>query len=194
MNEIINEEGLSGGGEFAPADTGASVSEAVELKDILSKELGKQFPTNEAALKAVKDTFSYVGRNREQVRAEVLAEVSQKNNVDMSNFVSKAEFDESNWYKDNPEYAPHKAIISSVQKAQGFASPADAINSDVLKETLGQLKEYNSIQKSKSVLHSNPRLGQVTDKMTQAKESLKQGDFETARNSAVVAAMQAFEK
>lgn len=64
--DVTTPESLSDDVDVASADgEGAAseqVSEQVSIKDILGKELGKTFESDEAALKSVKDTFSFVGK------------------------------------------------------------------------------------------------------------------------------------
>jgi hypothetical protein len=55
-------EPLAGAVNVAAADGGVAVApEVISVKDLLSEALGKDFKDDETALKAVKDTFKYVG-------------------------------------------------------------------------------------------------------------------------------------
>lgn len=169
MNEDFNNPNpLSGGADVPSSDGTGSESKVVGIKDVLAQTLGKEFPTDEAALKAVKDTFSYVGKRKEQIAAEM----KQESNVDTSKFISREEFEELNFFKENPEVAPFKAFVNAVKKETG-KSYAEVLNSDEVKGVLEKVKAYNEFEKSKSVLSSNPRLGQVTDKMSKAREAAK---------------------
>lgn len=168
MNEDYNNPNpLSGDVNVPSADGAGSESEVASIKDVLSRALGKEFPTDEAALKAVKDTFSYVGKRKEQIAAELKTEPS----VDTSKYISREEFEELNFFKDHPEIAPYKTLVKALRKETG-KSYDDVIRSDEVKGILGKVNAYDEFEKSKSVLSSNPRLGQVTDKMAQAREAL----------------------
>ena len=60
-NEVVTAEALPDAGDIAAPEANAAAP-VTGLKDILSKELGKSFPTDEAAIKSLKDTFSFVGK------------------------------------------------------------------------------------------------------------------------------------
>ena len=71
--EYITDEALS-----ETSDGGAAGSEEKSIKSVLEKELGKEFPDEETALKAVKDTFSHVGKSGKYEKA-VKAVMDNKN-------------------------------------------------------------------------------------------------------------------
>jgi hypothetical protein len=172
-----NPEGGSDG-----ESTGGSVREAI------GAALGKTFETDEMALKSIKDTQSYVGKRVEDIKAEIGTESIEKSNGD---FVSREEFEENNFYSKNPEYEPYKKIVNSFR--EDGKSLSDTVDSDNFKEVYDKVKSYDETQKSRSVLQSNPRLSSASDKMTQAKEAVKEGNNEKASELAVGAVIDAFE-
>lgn len=66
---------------------GAGADDVVAFKDVMNEALGKQFPDDESAIQAVKDTFSFVGAKQEL--NSVLANVKQKYGVDDAGAVKK---------------------------------------------------------------------------------------------------------
>jgi hypothetical protein len=156
------------------------------IKDVLSKELGKDFPSDEAALKAVKDTFSYVGKKKE----DVAKEVAQTNTKD---FVSRAEFEEATFYAKHPEYENYKGIISSL-KATSNKPLSEVVKDENFKAVYDKAVAFDKTEKSKSILQTNPRLGQITDNMSKAKDAVLKGDMRTAKKSAIAAVLDAYEK
>lgn len=73
--------------------------------------------------------------------------------------------------------------------------PADAVANDAsLKLTLEKLRGYDKTESAKSVLMTNPRLGQVTDDMQRAQEASAKGDYRTAEDAAVKAVTSLFKK
>jgi len=145
--------------------------------DELKAFTGKNFPTKEAALKSITDTYKAV------VQPKVPS-------VDPSQFVPKAEFEEAMFYSKHPEYESQKEIISALAAKNG-KSISEVVESDTFKSVFSKVKAADEIEASKSVLHSNPRLGQVTDKMTQAQDALK-ASKEAAKQGDVTQATQAY--
>lgn len=188
----ITTEPLADGADITPADGDKAVDniESKEsIKDILGEELGKDFKTDEAALKAVKDTFSYVGKKKEDIKDEVNKETPQVNSDD---FVSRKEFNESTFYAKHPEYEPYKNIIGALKSATDNTLE-EVVKADDFKAVYEKAAAHDESEKSKSVLQTNPRLGKVTDKMTQAKEASAKGDTTTAKDLGVAAVIEAYE-
>lgn len=178
--EITTEGSLVEAEQNVPAATtepAVSKVEGLTLEE-LNAFTGKHFPTKESALKSIKDTYTAV--------------VQKATPVDTSGFVSKAEFEEATFYAKHPEYESHKEIISALATKNG-KTPSEVVEMDTFKTVFNKVKAADEIEASKSVLHSNPRLGQVTDKMTQARDLLKAGHEVDARLAATQAVMEAFQ-
>jgi hypothetical protein len=108
-----------------------------------------------------------------------------------SNFVSKEQYERDNFFSQNPSYAEHRPIIDAMQKATG-KSLKEVVDLPELKSVLEKVKGYDENQKSKSILHTNPRLGAAVDRMTSANDELKKGNLESASSLATKAVMEAF--
>lgn len=179
MDENLTEQSLTDA-PSAEAPVGEPAATSVSIKDVLAQRLGKTFPTDEAALKSVEDTFAYVGKQKSQPA------------VDPSQFVSRSEFEEATFFAAHPELNAYKPLISSVGKAAGKPL-AEVIEMPDVKSVIEKARAHDEYEQSKSVLQTNPRLGQITDKMSQAREAAAAGNSEVARSSAVDAVIDAFE-
>jgi hypothetical protein len=187
-NELNNSEGLSDTDKGqTPGETGSDVS---EVKDILNETLGKDFPNDETALKAVKDTFNFVGKTGQF--QEVLDTVKQEQGLkteeeainylkglssnkgggeDKGDFVSRKELAERDFFNENSEYKPYKEVIKAIAKDKGM-SIQDAVNSDEVKPFIEKVLAHDKSENAKSVLHSNPRIASAKDKMAKARETI----------------------
>lgn len=207
MEEINTEKTLAGGMDVVPADGGkADAPEVSSLHEVLSQALGKPFKDDESALKAVKDTFSYVGEYG-KVRP-VLKELETKfgpdyitkmdeifkpeAKVDESKFVSRDEFDSSLFYSKHPEYEAHKEVISALRSSTGKPLN-EVVELPSFKTMFEKVQKADESEKSQSVLKTNPRIGQATDKISQAQEAAKSGNSSAAAKAATDAVMEAFD-
>lgn len=152
----------------------------------LKETLGKDFSDPETALKSIKDTYSYVGKAGQEKAA-----LEQKLK-DTGNFVSKDQYETDMFYKDNPNLAASRDLIDSVAKAKGV-SVREAVNDPSLKSTLEKVQGYEEVQKSKSVLQSNPRIAASTDKLSKARDLASAGKSDEAGYLAAAAVLEAYE-
>lgn len=171
MSENITNETLTPQGDGGEAVLNPSDASNLTLEELNSK-LGKEFQTKESALKAISDTFSYVGKKKEDIAKEL------KDNG--GDFVSRDEFLQEQFYSKNPEYAPYKNIIQKIDK-----DPTKAIQDETFKSIFEKASNFEKIETSKSVLHSNPRLMKVSDDFQEAREASQKGDQSTAEKKVV---------
>ena len=205
-----------------PTDGEGADSSQVSVKDVLNKELGKEFSSDEEAIKAIKDTFSYVGKgseynravkalvsersiSREQAEQLLMENVNQvqggeENNSQESskgaeNFVTKDQYEKDMFYSKHPEYEPFKNMIDGLRHSDPgkYQDLNSVVQADEFKSIFEKAQAYEEAEKSKSVLHSNPRLGQVKDKMSQAQELLNQGKDVAAGQAAVQAVRDVYD-
>lgn len=166
--------------ESTISEGGTHVEGTALTLDQLNSELGTRYQTVEAAVKGLKETKSYVGK---------VGQVRESQEVDQSQFITKEQYEQDMFYASKPNLAPYKEIINARAKELGIR-PAEAIANDAaLKTTLEKLNGYDETQSAKSVLMTNPRLGQVTDHMAKANEAAEKGDFRTAEAAATKAVM-----
>ncbi len=172
--------------ESTPTPEGNTHVEGTALTlDQLNSELGTRYQTVDAAIKGMKETKNFVGKVG-QAQAEAT--------VDPEKFITRDQYEQDVFYSRNADLEPYKDIINARAKDLNVR-PADAVANDAsLKLTLEKLRGYDKTESAKSVLMTNPRLGQVTDNMQKAQEASAKGDFRTAEASAVKAVTELFRK
>lgn len=190
--EDITLEALDGSSQL----NDSSASETVEPKETLSdsqlrglsldelnETLGKQFKDKDSAIKAIKDTFSYVGKKVEQVESEL------KNN----GFISKRELEEIMFYRDNPEFGANKDIIDAYATKFGI-SPAEAVKSSALSGLLAKARQADTYESNQSVIESNPRLVATKSNLDKAKDmAFKKGASDQVQSLVAKAVLDAYE-
>lgn len=193
MEEHISSDALPGEDNIISPDGNETGS--VGLATLLKEELGKDFKDNESALKYLRDNDSYVGKARnynpllEKLESkhgsqdkviqilksmseeqQVIAPTEQPSaNTGLSNEISalKVQVKESNFYADNPTLKPYKDVIRK------FGSDPAQVLADVSnKSIIDKMMAHDEVENSKSVIHSNSRLGAVVDKQAKARELL----------------------
>jgi len=195
LPETLPEEGGQAGGD----------TEVAEIKDVLGQVLNKTFNSDEEALKSVQDTFAYVGKRKQDAVSEAMATLQTKGKIDSSNFVTKEELEQVTFYAKHPEYEPYKNIINRLR--DDGKSLDEVVKLDDFKGLYEKAAEYEKQEASKSILKTNPRLGQITNKMGDAKKDVSEaskaamsGDLATseqmysnAKANAVDAVIEAFD-
>lgn len=113
----------------------------------------------------------------------------------------KAQVNEANFYAENPNLKPYKAVISKLG-----SDPSAVMADEGNKAIIDKMVAHDEMENSKSVLQSNSRLGAVVDKQAKAREHMQNaskaaqaGDSyaaaqneSAARNSAVSSVIDAF--
>jgi len=151
--------------------------------DELNETLGKQFKDKDSAIKAIKDTFSYVGKKVDQVEAEL------KNN----GFISKRELEEVLFYRDNPEFGANKDIIDAYASKFGI-SAKEAVKSEALSNLLAKAQKADSYESNQSVIESNPRLVASRSSMDKARDMAMSKNSEHREALVAKAVLDAYEK
>lgn len=203
-------------GKLAGAGGGDNVSEeTISFHELVNKELGTNYVDAPAALQGLKQTKDYVGRvgqvmpffdkakekgiptsklfeamdtiiNAQEQKVEP---VVQK--IDTDQFVTKDELNRQLFYKDNPQYQPYQELIDATAKAQGVTADK-VVSSDAFKPFFEKAKGFEEIEKTKSVLQTNQRLGVASDSFTKAADAAKTGDMSGAQKHAMDAVMEAY--
>ena len=156
--------------------------ETLSLKEI-NDLLGKDFKDKGTALKAVKDTFSYVGKKREDIAKEVLGN-SQVESLTRE----MKQLKENAFYDKNPELESYRPLIQKLGD-----NPADVIGSPEFKAIYEKAKGYDESAKMKTVLQSSPRLASVRDNFAKAQEAMKSGNREEAESLIARTALETME-
>ena len=132
-------------------------------------------------MKAIKDTFSYVGKKTDDIKREVLSTVRNDERIDL---LAKelAEERKERFYDKNPQYASLRSVI---EKAGG--NPSEVVNQEWFKEISTKVSGYEESQKLRTVLESNPRLSSSRDSLTKARDSSARHDRPTEEVESLVA-------
>lgn len=152
-----------------------SQAQALSLAEIEALT-GRKYPSREAALKSIGDTFRFVGTRKEDIAKEAIKEA-----VDTSKFISKEQYEQDMFYSKNPDYSKPeiKEVLTSMAKAQG-KSVSEVAQSDAFKSIFEKVNGYEQTQKLKTVLGSNPRIAGQADKLQQLRDAVKSGNTDEA--------------
>lgn len=200
MPEDITPNGLPDGGNQSDADGTASEGSA-ELLNLseLNQLLGKSFPTKDAALKSIKDTFSYTGQVG-QLRAELDrykasgSAAPQADNSEMMSTVKalQEQLEETTFFSERPELKEYQTTLRELRTSTG-KSMSELANSEAIKPLFEKALAQDAAAKKRSVLESNPRLGQVRNKFQEAREALKEGNRDGAVETSISAVLDAYD-
>lgn len=206
-------------GSQEAASAGDATQEARKsISEILGEALGKKFGSDDAALKSVKDTFSFVGKAGsyqksmqtltsrlgldEQGVLQKLESLSMDNEqatqatqaTDSTSEIQqlKATVEEMTFFAERPELKDHKDLLREIRGTSG-KSYAEVVEMPAFKSMLEKARTAEEMERQQSVLKTNPRLGQVRDKLSEAKQAAEAGNDALARKSAVGAVLDAFE-
>lgn len=200
MSDDITPDGLPAGGNLADAGGAASVSGADSLNlSELNSLLGKNFPTTAAALKSIKDTYSYtgqVGQLKQQLEAlsgnREQAPTHQVPGLESTVKELQRKLEEQTFIAERPDLKEYVPTLRELRNSTG-KSMSELAESEAFKPIFEKVLAQDAAQKKRSVLESNPRLGQVRDKMQEARTYLKEGDMEKARSTAVSNVLDAYD-
>lgn len=154
----------------------------------LNQSLGKDFKDLPTALKSIKDTYNYVGKAG-QAEKELKKIKEAATGGDQSKLEEQLkEIRKDMFFDKNPEFKEHRKLI---EKLGG--DPAEVVNSEEFKTIFEKAKGFDETQKLKTVLNSNPRIAQATDKLTQAKKLQDQGQTDEAASMVVKGVLEALQ-
>lgn len=189
------------------------------VKDVLGQVLGKSFKDDATALKSIKDTFDFVGKagsyqsNIKKLTAKFATDelgvislmenlanqstetqVTQPTESVMGEIQAlKQQVEESEFFAERPDLKEHKDLLRELRGSTGKRL-SEVAELPSVKSLLEKARAADEMERSKSVLQSNPRLGQVRDKLAEAREAAKSGNDAVAKSAAVSAVLDAFEK
>ena len=105
--------------------------------------------------------------------------------------MTKAEFENEWFFRDNPNHSANKKILESIAKADGV-SLAKAAEMPEYQKLFEGAQEYEKVQSLKTVLNPNPRLQQAVEKTQSVAELSKSGRREDAGVEAARAVIEAY--
>lgn len=194
-NEDITVDTVPEGVDVAPAEGGEAVggetkeqtppSDSISLDEI-KEVLGKDFPSKEAALKSVKDTYNHVGQKQETANKEAARNLDGDVKDLLENQAkSIAELTKDNFYAKNPQFEAVKDLIEDSGKDR-----SEFVKSDAFKQVFEKVQGFDKTQEAENVLKSNPRITETRDSMKQSREALAEGNFKGAENKAIDAVLE----
>lgn len=188
----------------------------------LNELLGRDYKDVDTALKAVKETYSFVGKRDElrQGLEEVMKATGAEESAILENLQSlmsnqeptqekvvkqefnpddikaelNARYEEDRFFDKNPEFDAIKDYVKPLKQQDSFKemSWSEFAETDQAKKLVETFSGYEKANSKKSVVESNPKLGAISDKMSKAKEALANDDMNTAKSTAVGAVIDSF--
>lgn len=156
--------GSEDGQQEADADGDSKDVENLSLSE-LNELTGKKFPNKDAALKSISDTFSHVGKSKEQAKKE--AEEEMKSGED---YVSQEELNTKLFFLQNPN---HDRELAEALAVKNGISPQEATETEKYKEIHSALESKNESEQKDTVLESNTRRSASSGKNKEAFEKAK---------------------
>jgi hypothetical protein len=178
MTEIQDnptDETLSGPAQLTGPDGTAAVADTLTLAEIEST-LGKPFKDKATALKAIKDTFSFVGKKAEATQ-QTAADPDLKSEIQT--------LKEEVFYANNPQYREQRELIKQFGK-----DPAEVVATDTFKALFEKVKVADDVAKTKSVITSNARIGQSAPSLQNAVQAANAGNKDAMLNSLTEAILE----
>lgn len=205
-NDVTTLDTLPDASQLNAAEVNSADGDAIHLAK-LNEYLGKDFKDVDTALKSVKDTFSYVGKQdsaRQLVRqameatgkgeTEVLTAIQKlMSDTPQGDFITKEQYAEDLFFGQKPELQAVKDIIkplkASSEEYKGM-SWADFVKNDRIASIVDTFKVAEDYRSSKSVVETNPRIGSATTKLETARQAQAAGDYNTAKAAALSSIME----
>ena len=150
MSENNPSEAVGGEGVNAPAPGTENVTPAASLKDVVKTATGRDYPTDEAALEGIKNTYAMVGK---KVEPQVVEKTIVPENVTAEIEGMKQQLKVSNFYADHPEHKDAKDVI-----AKFGDDPEQVIKDPTFEKVYGALKTASE-SGNRAILTSNSRIG-----------------------------------
>lgn len=168
----------------------SQADDSLSLEEI-NKTLGRQYTDKVTALNALRETYSHVGKLGQKVSELETKIQTPPTSADVTAQVAEMQrqLAEQNFYSENPEFNTPEAK-ELIREFGG--NPSEVVAKPAFQKAYNAIKTTAEIEKSKSVLHSNPRLGQVVDKITEAREASKNGNDNAAAIAATQAVIEAY--
>lgn len=147
---------LTGDAQLTSADGGAAVAPDTLTLSEVNALLGKDFKDKDSALKAVKDTFGYVGKKKEDIEAEVRATLSPTSDNTKATESALAQMRKDLFYATNPQFKGYEDLIDSMG-----INPAEVVKSDTFTKVFDKVKVADEAEQKRSVVSSSSRLAET---------------------------------
>lgn len=145
---------------------------------------GRNYKDIETARKGLTDTYKFIGKaGKIEAEKKQLQERVEEQDKILSTELSQLK--QTLFYTQNPQYSPYKDIISSMG-----SDASKVVESEAFKKVFESLSAAEQAKKSKSVLETNPRIGEAKTKIDEAKTLVKNGRYSEASEAAVQAVIE----
>lgn len=198
MPDDNTSDGHSEGGNPTNPEETVSVGhdETLNLSE-LNALLGRNYASKDVALKSIKETYSYTGKvGQLQKQVDALSTGTQQPQIgsELESTVKalQSQLDEQTFLAERPEFKEYLPTLRELRK-NSDKSLSELTSSEAFKPLFEKSLAQDAAQKKRSVLESNPRLGQVRDKMQESKNLLREGDVLKARETAVSNVLDAYD-
>jgi anion-transporting ArsA/GET3 family ATPase len=185
-NTDTTDGALLGGDDVASASSSTASGDASLTLQELNEHLGKQFPSKESALKALKDTSAFAVAREEKIAEKLRAEILQ-NDRTAQLAAEVAALRKQAFYDKNSQYAEYRDLLEKID-----SDPSRAVENPVFKAVYEKAQMGAEVQKSRTVLDSNPRIAVAKDSLSKASEAFQGGNASKGEALAVNAVREAF--
>lgn len=179
---------LVGDDEFASSNGNGSVADSSDNLSLseLNSLIGRDYKDKQTALKSLKETYSMVGKaGKLEPKIEKLTRQLEEKDSALGEI---KQIKEQLFYSENPQYKPYKDTISAMG-----GNPNEVVEKESFKKIFTDLSAYEKTKNAKSVLESNPRIGQAKTRLDEARELGQKGQHSNARQMATDAVLQAYD-
>lgn len=136
------------GGEKVSAESSQGEADVSSLSlEELNQALGRSFKTKDGAIKAIKDTYSFVGKTKEPA-------------VEKATALANSEIQELRnelYFTQNPDLKEARPLLEKLAKAEG-QTIQEVADSQFFKETFSKMKGFDESQSKKTVMESSARI------------------------------------
>ena len=199
-------------------DDGASIP-----LDKLNELLGRDYKDVDTALESVKETYSFVGKRdelRQNLENVIKATGADEQTVltKLQSLMSNPEpeqkpepasfdpdaikaeltarYEEDRFFDKNPNLESIKDYVKPLKNSNSeFQAMAwdDFAKTEAVSKLVETFSGYEEANSKKSVVESNPKLGAISDKFSQASQALESGNVQAAKATAVSAVIDSME-
>lgn len=186
-NDNNQSDAFAGENEFGSPDGGDNVADSknnLSLEEI-NKITGRNYKDKDTALKALQSTYKMVGEagqvKKENETLKTAVEATAANTEQLKQIRTDL------FYSNNPQYKPYRETIATMG-----GNPEEVIEKEAFKKIFTDLSEFEKTKNAKSVLESNPRIGQAKTRIDEAKDLSMRGKQAEAAAAATDAVLQAY--
>lgn len=180
-------DSFAGENEFDSSDGKDNVADSnnnLSLEEI-NKITGRNYKDKETALKALGNTYKMVGETGQIKKENETLKKAVEGTAANTEQLKQIQTDL--FYSNNPQYKPYRDTIAAMG-----GNPAEVVEKEAFKKIFSDLSEFEKTKSKKSVLESNPRIGQAKTRIDEAKDLSMRGKQAEANSAASAAVLEAY--